>query len=183
MLYKYRSESITPALVLFAVVGVIVVLLPANVRVIGALFFSGPVAWSILQLLRRGRGVTVTPGEVRLDSCLTRRTTTVPIDKVQAWRTNGRDQLLLAWHQERDQDDPDDPRPPRLRLFVTAALDDSPRLAAALPKLQPLPPEQMNMLIGIWRVRRGLMWIGGLFIGLPLVVFIIIRVLTAASAN
>jgi hypothetical protein len=28
-----------------------------------------------------------------------------------------------------------------------------------------------------------LMWIGGLFIGLPLVVFIIIRVLTAASAN
>ncbi len=184
MLHKYQSEPIRPALILLLIVAVVVVLLPPPVRVVGAFFFSGPVAWALLQSLRNNRGVTVTPQQITLFGCLTRRTTIVPVGKIQGWRVNGRDQLLIAWNEERNKaDDPDDERPPRLRLFATAALDDPRPLIAALPAQQPLTPGQMGALIGMRRVRRSLVWLGVLFVVLPVIVFSILRVWAALTAT
>ena len=157
----------------------IVVIPNTTVRGLCAAFLSGPLAWSALQLARRGRGVLVEGERCTVQICAPRRNLNFAVSDIQGWSINNRDQLQIAFMQSRKTVAGDEPRPSQLRYVISAALDDPAALSAALPASCPFSPEQMRTLAGMRRVRRALLWGAGLFVGIPLAVVITWRVAAA----
>jgi len=176
MLYRYRSDPPRPALILIAVVIVLAMLAPTGLlRGLIAVFLTGPLAWLALQLLRRGRGVSVTAERLQVHANLTRRSLTVPFSQLQAYTTTNGDQLAFAYLQPRRIEAGDEPRPPRLRVYVTAALIDPEAVRATLPQAHGITPSQLNELLLWRRIRRVLYWLIGLFIVFPLLIIFGLR--------
>jgi hypothetical protein len=62
-------------------------------------------------------------------------------------------------------------------------LSDPDALAPLLPLPHVFAPEQMRLLRRVWRVRQTIQWLAILFIGLPLLIFTLVRLWTAFSAT
>ncbi len=150
-----------------------------TVRALCSILLTGPLAWALLQWARRGRGVLVEGERCTVQICAPRRNLSFAVSDIQGWSINNRDQLQIAFAQPRKTVAGDEPRPPKLRYVVSAALDDPAALSAALPASCPFSPEQMRTLAGMRRVRRALLWSAGLFVGIPLAVVITWRVAAA----
>lgn len=183
MYVPYRSDPIRPALIMLVIVGALVLIIPgAGLKLITGAFLTGPAAWAILQRLRKGRGLTVDPAAqtITLQHGLTGHSVSVALSAIQGWRVNDRDQLNLAYFIMRASDPGEDPRPPRLKLFVSAALDDPMPLAAALPSVQALEVRQLAELVTMRRVRRVLLWSAAILLGIPGLIMFVIRVLGGA---
>ncbi len=178
--FRYRVEPLRPALILIGVVLVVALIMPSTAaRLLTLVFLSGPVVWSGLQLARRGCGVTINDGLIALQACLTRRIRRIPLAQVQAHKITATDQLAVAYLQPRRTEPGNEARPPRLRLYVTAALADPVALMAALPLAVGITSKQMDEMLLWRRVRRTLLWLGGLFVGIPTFLIILFRVVGA----
>jgi hypothetical protein len=177
MLYPYRVEPFRPALIVIGVEAAIALLVPnAAWRVFLLLWIGGPALWAFLQIARRNAGVTLYPGHVAIQSSVTRRITNVPFERLLGvWVMPDR-RLALAFDQPRPTPSGDpDPRPPRLRLYVTAALVEPGALLTALPSDFKLTTERVRQLFrGRWR-RRTLYLALAIVIGIPLLMLLIFR--------
>jgi chromate transport protein ChrA len=182
--YAYHTEPLGPAWALLAVFTVFVILVPGPARPVTAMLYSGPLAWMAVQALRRGRGVRFGPAQLSVQMMVSRRTVLIPFDQIQAWEVTARDELAIAFLAERPAEDGEEPRPPRLRVTVSAPLADPIGLSLALRARAldslPMPVGQLRTLLGMRRVRRILLWCAGLFIVLPTVVVILFRSAFAA---
>jgi hypothetical protein len=179
-MFPYRVDPIRPALIMIVVVLILAVIMPSPAaRFLTLVFVSGPLVWSGLQWARRNRGVTIGKDTVTLQSCLIRRAIRVPLTQVQAHKLTGTDQLALVWLQPRRAESGNEPRPPRLRLFVTAAIGNPTDLAAALPEGKGITLAQLDEMMRWRRVRRALFWIGGLFVGVPALIIVVMRLIGA----
>ncbi len=173
MRFPYHTEPLRPAAILLAVVGVVALLAPnANWRLLILVWISGPLAWSAMQWLRRGCGVMLHDDVLSLQSGITHRIVIVPLPAIQAYRLTADDRLALAYLQPRRAEPDEEPRPPRLRLYVSAPLADPGGLVAALPTVNSLTPAQLASILGWRRVRRALWVIFGVLIGVPTLIIL-----------
>lgn len=177
MLYPYRTEPLRPALILIVVEAVIAVIIPIPAwRVFLLLWISGPALWVLLQMARRNIGVTVYPDRIAIQFSLTRQVTDVPFERVLgAWVTPNQ-RLTLAFQQPRPMAPGDpDPRPPRLRLRVTAPLIDPGAIVAVFPANPSLASEQVGQMFRRRRRRRTLSLMLIIIVGIPVLILLIFR--------
>lgn len=177
MLHPYRTEPIRPALIMAVVVLAAALLAPnPGLRVLILILLSGPLAWAFLQVARRGRGVLVEADRLGLQAGVLRRSLTIRAEQLQVWDLLSGGQLAVAYLQPRRAEPGDEPRPPRLRLYITPALADPHGLAAALPSTAAMSVEQLHWLVLWRRIRRLIFVMFGLFAGVPALVILLARI-------
>jgi hypothetical protein len=184
MLYPYRVEPLRPALVLIGVILLLTMLAPDIWRGLIAIWLSGPLVWLLLQLLRRRVGVTLTTERIEARSSVTRRVRAIPLKQIRSAQILPDQRLAIAYWQPRPNTAGDpDPRPPRQRVYVTAALADAPGLLAALPTAtltrRDLTPAQLQFILRVRRVRRLFYSVLIVLIGIPAIIGIILHIFSS----
>lgn len=183
MLHPYRVEPLRPALILIGVVLLIALLMPnPAARILTLVLLSGPLAWGALQLTRKGRGVILSEDQIELQSGVLRRSTHIALSQIQCWEMIPDGQLSLAYLKPRKVDNPrDEPRPPRLKIYVTPALAEPESLNTLLPVATGITLAQLQSLV-IWRrIRRFILLLFGLLFGVPTLVILSARLIGVLS--
>ena len=183
-LYCYRVEPLRPALILIGVLLLVTALTPAGWRGLVAIFLSGPLVWLLLQVLRRRVGVTLRADRIEVRSSVTRGLRRISLTQIRSALLLPDDRLVIAYWQPRPTTPGgSDPRPPRQRIVVTAALDDAPGLLAALPKIalttQDLSADKLRQALQIRRARRLIYAVLIILIGIPAVLTLVLHLLAS----
>ncbi len=177
MFFPYRTESLRPALTVIPAVVILVILMPNPVlQVLAALLISGPLAWIALQLARAGRGIHISETEVEFQTTLLRRVHHLDREQIQALLVTPRDGLALAYWQPRKAEPGEEPRPPKLKLFISDPLVDPDAALDALSRTASLSEAKLRTLLTWRRVRRLLLAVLSLFVLLPALIVIIIHI-------
>ena len=181
MLYRYRVEPLRPAFIMISAVLLMTAIVPDIWRGLIAIFLSGPIVWLLLQLLRRRVGIMLRNEQLEVRSSVTRLVRIIPLNQVRASLILPDQRVVLSYMQLRPNTPGDpDPRPPRQRVYVTAALDDAPGLVAALPTVfltkGDLTAVQLQRLLRGRRVRRLIYSALIILIGIPAIIGIAVRI-------
>lgn len=183
--FDYDSNAIQLPLGIGAALFIIGLIAPPLLRLIVLAFSSGPLVWSLLQVLRRGRGVRCEADAVKVFICTTRRTITIPYDQLQGVLVTSRNGLGIAYTIPRNSQPGEDPRPPALRFIVSAALINplaaNQALSAQLPENRLITDQQVLTLWRLRRIRRVILWGLGLFVLLPLALIFLFRTVIAVG--
>jgi hypothetical protein len=148
--FEYRTEPIRSAVIATLMLVFFAVFMPFLLFQLMILCVAaGPGAWALVQLLRRGRGVHITPDNLVIQSVITRRTLHIPYARMIGCTRRGSN-LIAGWLAEPPaeptvQSTPKpagppaltDLRPethvyPRRQLFETAPLANADSCFAAL---------------------------------------------------